>query len=160
MVEATILNGMICLMIIAVVMFTYLLASSGLSKQMLNILVGSGLSPWLLVISINIILLILGCFVDGLAIIMLTTPLFVPLISGLDFSLIWYGVMMVVNIEIGLITPPMGLNLFVMREVFNIPIGNLIRAALPFLIVLLVFLAMLIAFPQLSTWLPGLMMGN
>jgi C4-dicarboxylate transporter DctM subunit len=160
MIESAILNGMVCLMIVAVVMFTYILGSSGLSKQLANFLITSGLSPWLLVVSINIVLLILGCFVDGLAIIMLTVPLFVPLIRGLGFSLVWFGVIMVVNIEIGLITPPMGLNLFVMREAFNIPIGKLIRAVVPFLIVLLLFLAIIIAFPPLSTWLPGMMKGR
>lgn len=155
--EAAILNGMILFMMVAVMMFTYVVATSGLTQMMAQSLLESGLSKWMIIIMINIILLILGCFVDVLTIILLTLPFFIPLVSGLGFDLVWFGVMMCVNSEMGLITPPMGLNLFIMKGAFDIPIGTLVRAATPFIIVLIVFLAIIIAFPAISLWLPGMM---
>jgi C4-dicarboxylate transporter DctM subunit len=143
-----------------VVMFTYVVGTSGMAQKTADYLIHSGLSKWGIIIAINILILFLGCFIDGLTIILLTLPFFVPLVSGLDFSLVWFGVLMVVNTEIGLITPPMGLNLFIIREAFNIPVGQLLRATLPFLAVEIVFLAILVALPHISTWLPGMMMGS
>lgn len=158
--ETVILNGMIAMMIIAVVMFTYVIGTSGMAQKTVEFLVGTGLSKWGIMIAIQILLLILGCFVDGLTIILLTLPFFVPLVSSLGFSLVWFGVLMTVNIEIGLITPPMGLNLFIIKEAFHIPINKLLRAITPFLAVEIFFLFVLVAFPQVSTWLPSLMMGS
>jgi tripartite ATP-independent transporter DctM subunit len=158
--ETAILNGMIAIMIVAVVMFTYVVGTSGMAQKTADYLISSGLSKWGIIIAINILILFLGCFIDGLTIILLTLPFFVPLVSGLDFSLVWFGVLMVVNTEIGLITPPMGLNLFIVREAFNIPVGQLLRATLPFLAVEIIFLAILVALPNISTWLPGMMMGS
>jgi C4-dicarboxylate transporter, DctM subunit len=155
--EAAVCNGMIGLMMVGVMLFTYVVATSGLPQMMAKSLLGLGISPWAIIVMINIILLILGCFVDTLTIILLTLPFFVPLVSGLGFDLIWFGVLMTVNTEIGLITPPMGLNLFVAKSVFDIPIGPLIRAAMPWMLVLLVFLFVLIAFPSISLWLPSMM---
>jgi C4-dicarboxylate transporter DctM subunit len=158
--ETVILNGMIAIMIVAVVMFTYIVGTSGLAGKTVDFLVNSGLSKWGIIVAINILVLILGCFVDGLTIILLTLPFFVPLVSSLGFSLVWFGVLMTVNIEIGLITPPMGLNLFIIKEAFSIPINKLLRSTSPFLTVEIIFLAILVALPQISTWLPGMMMGS
>jgi TRAP-type C4-dicarboxylate transport system permease large subunit len=108
------------------------------------------------IISINILLLILGCFIDAITIMLLTVPLFVPVIVALGFDPIWFGVLYVVNMQIGLITPPMGLELFLMRTTFNIPLDKLLKGVLPFLIALFIFLAILIAFPDLSLWLPSM----
>jgi C4-dicarboxylate transporter, DctM subunit len=155
--DTAILNGMVCIMMVAVMMFTYVVATSGLTQMMAKSLIGLGMSKWMIVIMINIIVLILGCFVDTLTIILLTLPFFIPLISGLGFDLVWFGVLMCVNSEIGLITPPMGLNLFVAKAVFDIPIRELIRYSTPWIFVLIIFLFILIAFPSISMWLPSMM---
>lgn len=152
--------GMICLMLIAAYSLTYVVATSGLAQSFANALLNSGMSGWMVIIMINLMLLFLGCFVDALTIILLTLPFFVPLVSGLGFDLVWFGVLIVVNNEIGMITPPMGLNLFVMRAVFDIPIGKLLRGAMPGVSVLFLFLALLVIFPQISIWLPGMMRGQ
>jgi C4-dicarboxylate transporter DctM subunit len=157
--ETAILTGMITFMIVGVVLLTYVVATSGLAQNAADYLLNSGLSKWAIIVAINILLIFLGCFIDALTIILLTLPFFVPLVSGLGFDLVWFGVMMVVNNEIGLITPPMGLNLFIVREAFDIPIGQLLKAVLPFLGVLLLFLVIIVAFPQISLWLPSMMSG-
>jgi C4-dicarboxylate transporter, DctM subunit len=158
--EAVILNGMCCFIIIGVTILTYLVATSGLAQSMANALLHSGLNKWAIVIIINIIILILGCFVDTLTIVLLTLPFFVPLVSGMGFSLVWFGIILTVNTELGMLTPPMGMNLFVLKQVFNVPIGTLIRGEAPFLGVIMLFLAVCIAFPGVATWLPGMMMGK
>jgi C4-dicarboxylate transporter DctM subunit len=157
--EAATLTGMVSLMIIAATVFTFLVGSSGMIQGLSSFITSSGLSPWLILISINIILLILGFIMDGLAILMVSMPIFIPVIVALGFNPVWFGVLVVVNIEIGLITPPMAMNLFLMKGIFHVPIAEVIRGVIPFLIVLLVFLGILIAFPQLSLWLPGMMRG-
>jgi C4-dicarboxylate transporter DctM subunit len=153
------MTGMIGLMIIAATVFTFAIGISGLARDVADIIVGIGLSPWMVIIAINIVILILGCIMDTLAIILVTVPIFVPIIMALGFDPIWFGVVMVVNTEIGLITPPIGLNLFITSQIFGMRITDLMRGTIPFLIVLIVFLAIIIAFPELSLWLPGLMRG-
>jgi C4-dicarboxylate transporter, DctM subunit len=157
MMEGAITNGMICFMVIAVLILSYLVGSSGMARILTAYLVSLNVSPILVIIIIMIILLILGCFMDSLTMILITLPFFVPLVQGLGFSLIWFGVLLVVNAEIGLLTPPMGLNLFIMRQVFDIPIGRLIRSATPFIVVLIVFLFVLVAVPEIALWLPATM---
>jgi len=158
--ETATLTGMVGLMIIAATTFSYLVGSSRLGQALADFISSSGLSPWMVIIVINIILLILGCFMDGLAIMLVAVPLFIPLIVALGFNPVWFGVLVVVNIEIGLITPPVGMNLFMVSNVFNVRFAELIRGVAPFLVVLVIFLAILIAFPDLSLWLPGMMKGG
>ena len=158
--ESATLTGMIGLMIIASTVFTFVVGVSGLAQKLSSMIIASGWSPWLVVIIINIALLILGCIMDGLAIMMVTMPLFIPIIIGMGFDPVWFGVLVTVNIEIGLITPPVALNLFIASGTFHIPVADVIRGMTPFLVVLLVFLCVLIAFPSISLWLPNLMGGG
>jgi C4-dicarboxylate transporter DctM subunit len=118
------------------------------------------LSPLAVIIAIMLFLLFLGCFIDGITIMMLTIPIFVPIIKELGFNPLWFGILFVINMEIALITPPMGINFFLVRNTFNISSIELIKGVWPFLIVLLLFLAITITFPQLSLWLPGMMLGK
>jgi C4-dicarboxylate transporter DctM subunit len=158
--ETAIINGMILFMMVGAWLFSYVIGSSGVAKNITEFVTSAGLSPWLVIIAINILLLILGCFIDGITIMLLTVPLFVPVIVELGFNPIWFGVLYVVNMEIGMITPPMGLELFLMRTVFDVSVGRLIRGVWPFLIALFVFLIIIIAFPQISLWLPNMMRGG
>ena len=90
---------------------------------------------------------------------MLTIPIFVPVVLALGYNPLWFGILYVTNMEIALITPPMGINLFLVRNTFDIKSGELLKGILPFMVVLLVFLAVMVAFPQLSLWLPNMMIG-
>jgi C4-dicarboxylate transporter DctM subunit len=155
--ETAIINGMILFMMVGAWLFSYVIGSSGVAKTITTFVTSADFSPWLVIISINVLLLILGCFIDAITIMLLTVPLFVPVITTLGFDPIWFGVLYVVNMQIGLITPPMGLELFLMRTAFDIPVDKLLRGVLPFLIALFIFLAILIAFPEISLWLPGMM---
>jgi C4-dicarboxylate transporter DctM subunit len=103
---------------------------------------------------------LLGCLIDPITITLLTVPIFVPLIIAGGYDPIWFGVIFVVNTEIGLITPPMGINLFAIKTIFDIPTGDLLKGVAPFLAIEIVFLGIIIAFPTLSLWLPGTMLGG
>jgi len=157
MTEAATLTGMVGLMIIATTIFTFVVGVSGLAQELSNIIGSSGLPPMLVIICINIALLILGCIMDGLAILMVTMPLFIPIITNLGFDPVWFGIVVTVNIEIALITPPVALNLFLVSGTFRVPVTDIIRGVAPFLVVLIIFLGLLIAFPQISLWLPSMM---
>jgi C4-dicarboxylate transporter DctM subunit len=159
MTETATLTGMVGLMIIAATLFSYLVGSSRLAQALVDFISSSGLSPWMVIIVMNVILLVLGFIMDGLAIMLVTVPLFIPLITALGFDPVWFGVLMVVNIEIALITPPVALNLYLMSGTFRTSVAEVIRGVVPFLIVLLLFLILLIVFPDLSLWLPGMMQG-
>jgi tripartite ATP-independent transporter DctM subunit len=158
--ETAVINGMILFMMIGAWLFSYVIGTSGVVDTITGFVTNSGFSRWWVIIAINILLLILGCFIDAITIMLLTIPIFVPIIVALGFNPVWFGVLYVVNMEIGLITPPMGLNLFFVRSAFDITMGKLLRGTLPFLIVLTIFLFVLIAFPDLSLWLVDMMMGK
>jgi tripartite ATP-independent transporter DctM subunit len=158
--EAALVNAMLMITIIAAQFFSYIVGSSVVAAWMSDLIRSSHLSPWLVVVLINVILLILGCLLDGMTIMLLTIPVLVPLLTQMGFDPLWIGVWYVINMEIGLITPPMGINLFLTSSVFGISNTELIKASLPFLAVCIAFLALILGFPQLSLWLPGVMMGK
>jgi C4-dicarboxylate transporter DctM subunit len=159
-VDAAVINGMILFILIGAAFFTYVVGSANVAEYLSDFLNSSGLSPWVVIIFMNIVYLALGFILDPLTITFLTIPIFFPLIESLGFDPVWFGIVFVVNTQIGLITPPMAIDLFAVRTVFNIPSGDLIRGVTPFLLLELVFLAIIIIFPQISLWLPSMMVGR
>lgn len=114
--------------------------------------------PVYTLIVILLIYLVLGCFLDSTAIILLTTPIFYPIMMALGYDPIWFGVILVVVVEISLITPPIGMNLFVVRAVApEVTMLDVFRGAQPFIMADVVRLAILVAFPAISLAIPGLM---
>jgi len=157
MIETSIINAMILIILVGAQFFAYVVGSSALAEDLATLVTRLDLPPVLIIVCIMVILLILGCFIEGITIMMLTIPIFVPMILALGYDPLWVGILYVTNMEIALITPPMGINLFMVRNTFNIQSGELLRGILPFLGVLILFLALMVAFPQLSLWLPGMM---
>lgn len=155
--EAATVNGLILFIIIAASFYTYVIGSTNVASHLQDMVGSSSLSPMMVIVIINIILLILGCILDPITITLLTVPIFVPLIVSLGMDPIWFGVIFCVNTQIGLITPPMGVDLFAVKTIFNIPTMDILRGVTPFLLSEIVFLAVLVAFPQISLWLPNLM---
>jgi C4-dicarboxylate transporter, DctM subunit len=159
-IEATTVNGLIIFIIIAAGFFTYVMGSSNVAKYIENFVVNTHMSTAMLIIMINVILLILGCFIDAITITLLTIPIFVPLIVSLGMDPIWFGVVFCVNTQIGLITPPMGTDLFAVKTIFNIPTNEILKGVIPFLVAEIIYLGVISAFPAISLWLPGLMVGK
>ena len=112
---------------------------------------------WVIMIMINVVLLILGCFLPPVSIIVMTTPILYPLIVGLGFDPIWFGIVMTINMEIGLITPPVGLNLYVLQGVVpDVALKDILMGAVPYIFVLTASIVLFSVFPGLVTWLPNL----
>jgi C4-dicarboxylate transporter DctM subunit len=103
------------------------------------------------------LLFVLGMFLETIAIILITTPVILPVMAHLGIHPVWYGVLLVINLELALITPPVGMNLFTIKAVTRAPIGDIIRGSLPYVLLIFVCLAAVMAWPQLALWLPGTM---
>jgi C4-dicarboxylate transporter DctM subunit len=155
--EAATVNALILFIIIGASFFTYVVVSTNVAEGLLAFVNSGSISPWQVIVVINLILLFLGCIIDPITITLLTIPIFVPLIVSLGFDPIWFGVVFLVNTQIGLITPPMGTDLFAVKTIFNIPTMDIIRGVIPFLLFEILFLAVIVAFPQISLWLPSMM---
>lgn len=105
---------------------------------------------------ILLIYLVLGCALDALAMVLLTVPVFFPIVVGLGFDPIWFGVLVVMVVELGLITPPIGMNVFIIKGIApEIPLGTIYRGVLPFVVAQILLIILLVAFPFIATWLPG-----
>jgi C4-dicarboxylate transporter DctM subunit len=160
MIEAALINAMLMFIFVGAQFFSYVIGTSSLAENMTSFVVNANLPPYLVIGMIMVLLLVLGCFIEGITLLMLTIPIFLPLIMALGFDPLWFGILYVTNMEMGLITPPMGINLFLARNTFNVPTGELLKGIAPFFVMLLVFLAIIAAFPQLSLWLPSLMVNR
>jgi tripartite ATP-independent transporter DctM subunit len=114
-------------------------------------------SPWLVIVMLVLMYLVLGCFLDQMAILVLTTPIVAPLVASLGFSVVWFGVIKIVTAEVGLVTPPLGLNSFVVARYSKTPVGEVFWGVTPHVVTHLVAIALLVIFPQLSLFLPGRM---
>ena len=119
------------------------------------------MNRWLILIAIQVVYLILGCLLDPIGIIMITTPVFLPIILELGFDPVWFGVLFVVNMEVGFLTPPFGVNLFYMKAIVpkDITMGDIYRSIIPFVILQLIGLVICMVFPQIILWLPNTIFG-
>lgn len=150
--------GMIVVILAGVFLFNAFLAITQLPNTLGEFLVGLPLSKWGILVIILVVYLVLGCLFDVLAIVILTIPILFPAMEALGFNIIWWSVITVRIIEIGQITPPFGINLFGLRGVIDAPLGAIYRGVIPFVIADVLNIAMLCAFPIISTFLPTKMM--
>ncbi len=130
-------------------------AESGLPDRLVSFTVSHGFSTWEFLLAINILLLVLGCFLEVMATLLLILPVLAPALKPLGVDPIHFAIIFTHNMEVGLIHPPVGLNLFVLATISNAPIGEVIRGILPFLILLLIVLAIITYVPSLTMWLPN-----
>ena len=137
----------------------HVLTDEQIPQQISAAMLNAGFGPIMFLIIVNVILLIGGQFMKPSGLLIIVAPLVFPIAIELGIDPIHLGIIMVVNMEIGMITPPVGLNLFVTSGVANMPMMNVVKAALPFTAVLFVFLIMVTYIPIISTWLPTMMMG-
>lgn len=153
------ISGMVLLIIAGAQAFSQILSFTGASQGLVELATGLPVTPLIIVIMMQVIILFMGGFMEVVAIMMITLPIFVPTILVLGFNPVWFAVLVLINIEMAMTTPPFGINLFVMKGVAprDTTMGDIYRAALPFLGCDLVAMALTIAFPAVALWLPGLM---
>lgn len=157
--ETATTTGMIFLILVGTAVFNYFVETTGLPQALVHTVGELGWNPYVILVLLIVFYIILGCFMDALSMILLTLPFVYPMIMALGFDPIWFGVIMVSVVEVGLITPPVGMNLFViMASTPGLRLQTISRGVIAFLFADVLRLALLILFPALSLWLPTLMM--
>lgn len=146
---------MLFVIVIFAVTFSYFITQSQLPQAVAGWMNALHLGPISLIVVLTIFYIILGCFMDGFGMILITVPVFLPVLTQHGYDPIWFGVMLVIVIELGLIHPPVGMNIFVIQaQVREMPITKIYKGIVPFLVAPLVLLGMLVAMPSLAMWLP------
>ena len=148
---------MVMIIVAGAVIFSRFLAVTRMPYELASWLTGLPFAPWAIVSLIILFYLIAGCFVDALGLILLTVPIFYPVIEALHYDLIWFGVIIVVVTQMGVISPPVGVNVYVVSGIErDLPLQTVFKGSIPFLVCLTVAAAILVAFPAISLWLPSL----
>ncbi len=143
------------LIIFGATVFATFIVQTRLPDTLLSIALSMDLSPLFIMILIIIIYIILGCFLEGIGMILITVPVFLPIIEGYGYNVIWFGIILVILVELGLITPPVGMNLFIIKaQTNNLSISRLYTAIIPFLFAPLLLIILLFLLPDLALWLP------
>jgi C4-dicarboxylate transporter DctM subunit len=154
------LSVMLMFIIANAFLFAHVLTSAQIPQDIARLIIAAELAPWQFLLIVNIILLVAGNFMDPSAIVLITAPILFPTAMQLGIDPIHLGIVYVVNMEIGLVTPPVGLNLFVASGITGMPLMAVVRAAAPWLMVLLTFLVIITYIPEISTFLPNLVFGK
>ena len=150
-------TAMVMLIILAAIFLNFVLAAIGLTQALSQFVLELGLTPMQTLLAVIAFYLVLGCFMETLSMLLTTTPLIVPIIVSLGFDPVWFGILMMVMLETALITPPIGVNLYVVQGVRGRgSMNDVITGTLPFVATMFVMIALLVIFPELALWLPEL----
>jgi len=151
---------MIMMIIAASALFAYALSSLYVTQSVAEYIASMDVNRWVLMAMINLFLLVAGFFLPPVAVILMTAPILLPIIEQVGFDPYWFAVIFTINMEIGLITPPVGLNLYVINGIApDISLPTILKGAFPFMLCMVVAIIILCIFPEIATWLPTAMMG-
>ena len=151
-------SAMIFTILIGAIMFNNFLVLSAVPDALGEWIETLPLGPHGILVIILLVYLVLGCALDSLAMILLTIPIFFPVVQNLGFDPVWFGVIVVMVVELGLISPPIGMNVFIIKGMApEVPLGDIYVGVLPFVAAEIVLIAILVAVPGLALWLPGTM---
>ena len=154
-------TSFVFLVLIGAFVFGPFLALSGLPNKIASTLTDLDVPRLVILVMLLAIYIILGMFLEGFSILVLTLPIVIPIMQALQYDLIWFGVLMVIVLEMGLISPPVGINVFVVKGLVpDVPIGQIFRGILPFWVAMVVCVAILIAFPEIALFIPNTMIGH
>jgi tripartite ATP-independent transporter DctM subunit len=148
----------VMVIVVGSISFSRILASTGAITTMVQFATTLSVHPIFIIIATQIILLFLGAFMDPASIVMISAPLFFPLVKALGYDTLWFAVISLMNIQLGLITPPFGLDVFTMKAIApqDVSLGDVFRSSMPFLLMGLTMMALIMIFPSIATWLPGM----
>ena len=147
-------TAMLFMILAAAALFGHAVTIIRMPIEIVEQVTAIGLSPTMFVVAVMLLILVLGMFLETISIILITTPIVYPVMAALGIDPIWYGILLMINLELALITPPVGMNLFVIKGIAKAPLFDVIRGALPYAVLMLLGLVFVFAFPALSTWLP------
>ncbi len=153
-------STMILMIMAAALLFSFVCSDLYVTQSLANLILGLPVGKWGIIVLINLLLLVLGFFIPPAAVILMVAPMLLPVIKGLGFDPVWFAVIMTVNLEIGLVTPPVGLNLYIVKGIApDVPLSQVLIGVLPFVIIEMIVIAAVCVFPGLALWLPSKMIG-
>ena len=158
--DASRTSAMLFMILAGASVFGFVLTKLRIPHEIVQLVVASEIGQLGFLLAIMALVLVLGMFLETIAIILITTPVILPAMAHLGINPIWYGVLLTINLELALITPPVGMNLFTIKAVARAPIGQVIQGSLPYVILITVCLGLVMAIPQLALWLPGTMLRH
>jgi TRAP-type C4-dicarboxylate transport system permease large subunit len=155
------ITGMILFIILGATTFSQILSFSGATDGLVLAILGRGLSPFAVLVGMMLLLIFLGIFVDQVSMMLITLPVFMPIVLTLGIDPIWFGVLFLICMQLGLLLPPHGLLLMTMRGVAppEVTMAHIFLAVVPYVIMSLLLLALLLLFPMIATWLPNWLIG-
>ena len=156
------ISGVILFIIIGATTFSQILSFSGATNGFVELVQSTAASPWVVLGMMMLVLLVLGCFIDQISMMLVTLPFYLPLVQHYGFDPLWFGVMFLICMQLGLLTPPFGMLLFTMRSVApaSISTAQIFRAVMPYVLFGLAMLGLVALVPGLATWLPGVLLGK
>jgi tripartite ATP-independent transporter DctM subunit len=158
--EAVRESCMILMIVAGAAVYAYMMSYLYITQSLAEWMFGWHLGKWGLIVILNAFLLIAGFFLPAVSIILMSMPVILPVLVHSNIDLVWFAVMMTINLEIGLIHPPLGLNLFIIRGIApGVALRDIMMGALPFVAIMLAFIVLLALVPGLATWLPDTLMG-
>ncbi|MDD2736427.1 MAG: TRAP transporter large permease subunit [Desulfuromonadaceae bacterium] len=152
-------SAMIMFIIISANAFSWYLTSESIPQNVAEWIISVAPEPWMFLVAVNVLLLIVGCFMEPNSAILVLAPLFYPIVMKMNINPIHFGIIMIYNLELGMLTPPLGLNLFVASGMTKFPLGRVVKATMPFIIAMFILLFVYTYIPSFSTWLPDLLSG-
>lgn len=155
--SATRTSCMIAFILVGAAFLSVSMGFTGLPRNLATWIGGMGLSPYALLAALTVFFVILGCFLDGISVVVLTTSIIMPMVSAVGIDPLWFGIYLVIVVEMSQITPPVGFNLFVIQGMTGINILRIAKAAFPFFLLLLLGVGLIVVFPQIVTFLPNAM---
>ncbi len=154
---ATVTSCMIAFILAGAAVLTTAMGFTGLPRQLASWIGELGLSPMMLLAALTLLFVILGCFLDGISMVVLTTAVIMPLVTAAGFDLVWFGIYLVIVVEMAQITPPVGFNLFVLQGLTGRNLFDIASATFPFFLLMVVMIVLLALFPDIALWLPRTM---
>jgi tripartite ATP-independent transporter DctM subunit len=153
---ATRTSCMICFILAGAAVFSVAMGYTGVPRELANYIAEQNLSPYALIAVLTVFFIVLGCFLDGISVVVLTAAIVLPMVEAAGLDLLWFGIFVVIVVEMSQITPPVGFNLFVLQGLTGRDILWIAMAALPFFLLMVIGVALIVIFPELATWLPEL----
>lgn len=156
--EACSLSAMLFMILAGATVFGHVLTKMRIPQEIVNSLIALDVGPVGFIIIMMALIMVLGMFLESIAIILITMPVIMPAMAHLGINPIWYGILLVINLEIAMITPPVGMNLFTIKAITNADFMQIVKGSTPYVLLMLFALLLVFLFPQLALWLPELMM--
>ncbi|MFD1910913.1 TRAP transporter large permease [Halodurantibacterium flavum] len=153
------LSAMICSLLIAAAFLSTAMGYLHIPADVARAIGALNLSPAMLILTLTVFYILLGLFLDGVSIIVMSLPITLPLVAGAGIDPVWFGIFLIVTVELGQVTPPVGFNLFVLQGMTREPVGRIALYAFPFFLLMLIGIALLAVFPAIALWLPGYLYG-